>query len=124
MERYSDHLYLSVITIAEIEAGIAKLSDKGSDLKAAHLTAWLETVLHLYGDRVLPIDVRTARMLGQLTQTVRRAGYKPDLADLSIAATARVNGYTVLTRNIRHFHMLDVNLCDPYAALPDVHPSS
>jgi len=120
MERNSDDLYLSVITIAEIEAGISKLSDNGNDLKAGRLTAWLETVLHLYGSRVLSVDISAARAIGHMTQAMRRAGYNPELADLVIAATAHVNGYTVLTRNIRHFQMLEVRVCDPYVALPKV----
>ena len=54
MDRNSASLFLSVITIAEVEDGIAKSRRLGARRKAEQLSAWLETVLHLYAARVLP----------------------------------------------------------------------
>jgi toxin FitB len=50
MDAHSDSLFLSVVTVAEIENGIAKLRREGATRKSADLAAWLETVLHLYAD--------------------------------------------------------------------------
>jgi hypothetical protein len=47
--------------VAEIEDGIAKARREGATRKSVDLSAWLETVLHLYGDRVLAFDAATAR---------------------------------------------------------------
>ena len=106
MERNSGRLYLSVITVAEVEDGIAKARREAAHRKAERLTEWLETLLHLYTERILPLDVPTARVLGRLSDQARGAGHAPGLADLAIAATAQVRGWTVLTRNLRHFRGL------------------
>lgn len=118
MDRNSNDLFISVITIAEIEAGIARLQDNGSLKKAQRLSEWLETLLHLYQHRVLPLDLQAARELGRMTQAVRQAGRMPEMADLSIAATAMVKGYVVLTRNLRHFQGTGVTTLDPFEKLP------
>lgn len=118
MDRHSAGLYLSVITIAEIEDGIAKSRRQGADRKAARLTEWLEALLHLYRRRVVPIDVEIARCMGWMADTARGQGQDPGLADLAIAATAQMRGWTVLTRNLRHFAPLGVRALDPFVALP------
>jgi predicted nucleic acid-binding protein len=118
MHRNSARLYLSVITIAEVEDGIAKSRRLGARRKAERLSEWLETLLHLYGARVLPIDVETARRVGTLSDLARGQGQAPGLADLAIAATALNNGLTILTRNLRHFSPLGVAAFDPYEKLP------
>ena len=118
MDRNSAGLYLSVITVAEVEDGIAKSRRLGAQRKAERLSEWLETLLHLYGSRVLPIDLETARRVGTLADRARSQGQAPGLADLAIAATALKHGYTVLTRNLRHFGSVGVPALDPGEALP------
>ena len=118
MDRNSAGLYLSVITVAEVEEGIARCLRTGAHAKAKRLTDWLETVLHLYASRVLPIDVMTARRIGPLADHARGQGHAPGLADLAIAATALNRGYMVLTRNLRHFSPLRVTAHDPFETLP------
>lgn len=118
LERHSDQVFLSVVTIAEVEDGIAKARRDGAGAKALRLTEWLESLLHLYGPRVLPLDVATARVAGRLSDLARGRGHAPGFADLAIAATAENRTFIVLTRNVRHFRMLDVQVCDPFVALP------
>ena len=118
MDRNSPRLYLSAITIAEIEEGIAKARRTGAARKAKDLADWLETLLHLYGGRVLAFDCAAARILGPLADRVRAAGHAPGFADLAIAATAKRFGATILTRNLRHFAVLEIGMHDPFAALP------
>lgn len=64
------------------------------------------------------MDLPTARVLGGLSDGARAAGQAPGLADLAIAATAQNRGYTVLTRNLRHFGLLKVPALDPFMNLP------
>lgn len=118
MERNSALLYLSVITVAEVEDGIAKARREGAHRKCDRLVEWLDTLLHLYSARVVPLDVTAARMLGGLSDRARGLGHNLGFADLGIAATAAVRGYTVLTRNLRHFDMLGIPVRDPFASLP------
>ena len=118
MDRNSSGLYLSVITIAEVQDSIAKAWRQAAHRKAEQLAAWLEMVLHLYAARVLPVDLATAKLLGGLSDRTRGWGQSPGLADLAIAATAQARGYTVLTRNLRHFRSVDVASLDPFECLP------
>ena len=118
MEAHSDRLFLSAVTVAEICGGIAKMRRTGSPARAAHLADWLELVLHLYADRVLPFDIAAARVAGALTDRARAAGHAPGFADIAIAATAVNRDLTVLTRNLRHFEPLAVAAHDPFHSLP------
>ena len=118
MTRNSESLFISVVTIAEIEGGIARSRRNGANAKAVRLAKWLEVVLDLYGERVLPLDVAAARRIGTLGDQARAAGHAPAFADLAIAATADVRGFTVLTRNVRHFEVIGGPVLDPFAALP------
>lgn len=118
MDRNSAGLYLSVITVAEVEQGIARCLRTSAHAKAGRLTEWLETVLHLYASRVLPVDVLTARRIGPLADYVLGQGHAPGLADLAIAATALNRGLVVLTQNLRHFTPLGVSAQDPFEMLP------
>ena len=90
-------LYLSVVTVGEIERGIAQ-QDRRDPAFARDLALWLDRLLDWYGERVLPVDSATARRWGRLSSTLGHEG-----ADLLIAATALEHGLTVVTRNARHF---------------------
>jgi predicted nucleic acid-binding protein len=118
MDQHSSALYLSAVTVAEIEAGIAKSRRERAIRRADDLTAWLDTLLHLYGDRVLSFDADTARIAGNLSDLARRQGRPPGLADIIIAATAKRRALTILTRNLRHFAPLGVPAHDPFTSLP------
>jgi predicted nucleic acid-binding protein len=114
LEAHTDLLFLSVVTIAEIESGIANAARKDARRKAAALTDWLEAVLHLYGRRVLPVDTIVARAAGRLNGFARAAGISPGFADIAIAATAATHDLTILTRNLRHFEPLGLAVLDPF----------
>ncbi len=118
MDAHSDDLFLSAVTIAEIANGIAKAKREGAKRKASDLSAWLRTVLHLYGDRVLPFDTSTAEIAGVLADLARGRGHSPGFADVAIAATARRHHLTILSRNERHFAPMDVAVIDPFQKLP------
>ncbi len=107
-QRTSD-LYLSVITIGEIERGIER--EQGRDPAFARaLSDWLDRVLAWYGDRILPVHLPSARRWGRLSAALGHEG-----ADLLIAATALEHGLTVVTRNVRHFQPTAVPVFNPFA---------
>jgi predicted nucleic acid-binding protein len=118
MDAHSAALFMSAVTIAEIEDGIAKLRREEASRRSADLTAWLDTVLHLYGDRILAFDAATARIAGALSERARGLGHAPGLADIIIAATARHRGLTILSRNLRHLEPLGIPVVDPFVKLP------
>lgn len=118
MDRHSDSLFLSVVTVAEVVDGIEKARRTGAVRKADHLTAWIDTVIHLYSERILAFDVAVARIAGELSDRARGRGRAPGLADLVIAATASHHELTILTRNTIDFVNLGVRVHDPFSTLP------
>ena len=118
MDLHSSKLFLSAITIAEIADGIAKTKREGASRKASALSAWLETLLHLYGERVLPFDSGTAEIAGALSDLARGRGHSPGFAEIAIAATARRHGLTILSRDERDFASMDASVIDPFLKLP------
>lgn len=102
-------LYLSVVTVGEIERGIARERARDPGF-ADRLGAWLDNLVRLYADRILPVDTSVARRWGHLTRQHRN-----DSADLLIAATALEHGLTVVTPNVRHFEPTGVAVLDPSA---------
>ena len=103
-------LFVSVITIGEIERGIARQRERDPDFAAA-LAAWLDRVLVLYGERILPFDLQVARRWGQLSSAIGHDG-----ADLMISATALEHGLTVVTRNVSDFEPTGVPILNPFNA--------
>ena len=71
MDEHSTQLYMSAVTIAEIEDGIAKVRREDATRKAADLDGWLETLRHLYGQRIFAFDTATARHAGALSDRAR-----------------------------------------------------
>ncbi|MCY4628880.1 MAG: PIN domain-containing protein [Acidobacteria bacterium] len=118
MDAHSDELFLSAVTVAEVCEGIAKLKRTGADLRARRLADWLEAVVHLYGDRILPFGLREARLAGMIMDRVRGTGGSPGFADLAIAATAASRDLTILTRNVRHFAPLGARVVNPFEMVP------
>ena len=102
------NLHLSVVTIGEIERGVAQ-QERRDPAFAEELARWLDRVLAWYGDRILMVDIPTARRWGRLSAALGHAG-----ADLLIAATALEHGLTVVTRNVRHFEPTGVDVLNPF----------
>ena len=101
-------LYLSTITIGEIERGIDGLRER-NPIFAEALESWLGQLLDSYADRILPVNVAIARRWGRLTARIGHVG-----TDLLIAATALEHGFAVVTRNVRHFAPTGVAVENPF----------
>lgn len=107
--RKPSNLYLSVISVMEVELGIAKFGRRDRD-QSARLQSWLEEdLLEVFSGRILPIDVSVARRAALL--------HVPDSRperDALIAATALTHELTVVTRNITDFERMGVPLINPW----------
>ncbi len=122
MDRRSANLFLSAVSVAEIEAGITRARREGAVAKARDLAAWLDALLHFYSDRVLTFDADVARVAGRLSDRARAQGRPPGFADIIIAATAAHHRLILLTRNVKHFQPLGVAFENPFETLPDEFP--
>jgi toxin FitB len=105
-------LFLSVVSVGEIERGIERQRAINPGFAEA-LAEWLDRVVILYGERILPFDLRAARRWGALSATLGN-----DSADLMIAATALENGFTVVTRSTSDFEPTGVPVLDPFSSTP------
>jgi predicted nucleic acid-binding protein len=108
-KQQDDLLYLSVVTLGEIERGIEKRRKVDTEF-ADELAAWLESLMRLYADRILPVTPSVARRWGRLSAQLGHDG-----ADLLIAASALTHGLTVVTRNAGHFEPTGVSLINPFS---------
>jgi predicted nucleic acid-binding protein len=115
---HNDALYISAVTIAEIEQGICKLRRAGGTDRADGLARWLDVLIDKGGERILSLDARTARIAGGLSDRSIAAGRHPGFADAAIAATAVAHDLLLLTRNGKHFAPLGIACSDPADGLP------
>jgi predicted nucleic acid-binding protein len=69
-----------------------------------------------YADRVLPVDLETSHIWGELTAAAQKIGKIIPASDGLIAATARRHGLHVMTRNTEHFEPTGVMLVNPWTA--------
>lgn len=104
-------LYLSAITVQELEIGVL-LAERRDPAQGALLRTWLEGhVLPAFAGRILPVDSAVAQRSAAL--------HVPDprpFRDSLIAATALVHGMTIVTRNLADFPAFGVLLLNPWQA--------
>jgi toxin FitB len=105
-----ENLFLSAITILELEIGCLRLMRK-DPVQAENLRTWIEgNVLERFKGRILPVDTAVAKHCARL--------HVPNLRserDALIAATAIVDSLTVVTRNTKDFEATGVKLFNPWA---------
>lgn len=109
----TNDLFVSVLSVGEIAKGIALLT---KSRKKSALQSWLQTLELHYADRLLPVDLETGRIWGEITAAAQRAGRITPAGDGLIAATARRHGLHVMTRNTRDFEASGVLLVNPWEA--------
>jgi predicted nucleic acid-binding protein len=102
-------LYVSVLTLGEIQQGIERIRAKGDGQQAAALEGWLRELEAGFDDRVLPVTLPVASAWGR-----QRAGRPIPVIDALIAATAVVHGMTVVTRNVEDFEQAGVQVLNPF----------
>ncbi len=105
----SGDLYLSVLVVGEVRRGIERLKRRDPD-QAEVYEAWLGTVLRDYADRIVPVDIEAADEWGRMSV--------PDpvpIVDGLMAATAKVRGMTLVTRNTADIERTGVAVLDPFS---------
>ena len=106
----AEDLYLSVLVLGEIRRGAERLKRRDPRRSEVY-EVWLETVVHDYADRILPVDAEIAEEWGRLSV--------PDpvpIVDGLMAATAKARGMTLVTRNIADVERTGARLLNPFEA--------
>ena len=107
-----DNLYLSVITIGEIQKGISKLPESN---KKTSLQTWLDNDLKIrFESRILPIDEKIAKEWGKIQGISEKAGNKLPVIDSMIAATGLFHKMTIVTRNIDDMQISGLEIFNPW----------
>lgn len=95
-----ESLFLSAITIGEIQKGITLLPPSK---RRNNLEGWLEMIILRYDTRILPLDTEVMQRWGQLTSQLEQKGRVLPFIDSLIAATVLVHRLTLVTQNEKDF---------------------
>jgi predicted nucleic acid-binding protein len=105
-------LFLSVLTIGELQKGISKLP---RSRRRSQLQQWVAQDLpRRFTGRLLPIDLEVATRWGMMTGEAEQAGHPIPVLDGLLAATAVVGGMTLVTRNTPHVQYTGAVVFDPW----------
>lgn len=105
-----NELWTSALVLGEIRRGI-ELARRHDPQKAKVLESWLEEVIYGFGDRILDVDAQVADEWGRMN------AIRPlPVIDALIAATARANSLTFVTRNVSDVQGVGVDLLNPFTA--------
>ena len=105
--------WLPVVVIHELAYGIMIL-DEGR--RRGQMTAWLSQTVADFSGRILPVDQQAAEFAASMRAEVHRDGGTLKVADALIAGTAMANDMMVVTRNVRDFNGLGVEIVNPWEA--------
>lgn len=107
-----DECFVSALTLGEIQFGVSRLA---TSARRRELTRWLHAeLIPTFHDRILPFDRDAAIAWGDLAARALTQGKTLPIVDSQIAATAKAHGLTLVTRNVRHFSELGIDLLNPW----------
>jgi toxin FitB len=107
-----EHVFLSVLTLGEIQRGISKLPDSP---RKKTLLDWMTTdLLNRFDGRLLPLDVGVALKWGDMVARLEKVGRPLPAIDSLFAAQALTYKMTFVTRNVKDFGDSGVNLLNPW----------
>ena len=109
---HRDQIFSTVITLYEIEFGIARLPPKPK--KTLLQNSWNAVRTEYLVGRILNLDPVSAGLAARMKATAIANGNDSDICDLLVAAIAKREGFPVVTRNMKHFERLGVDVINPW----------
>jgi predicted nucleic acid-binding protein len=111
-EQDEQSLFLSALTIGELQKGISKLPDGA---RKDDLQVWIEHDLVLrFSGRIIDIDLESMLIWGKLQGESEQKGESLAVMDSLIATTAKAYGLAVVTRNVKDMERCHVRVCNPW----------
>jgi toxin FitB len=107
-----EKLFLSAITIGEIQHGIQRLPDSS---RKSDLLVWLNNgLIERFDKRILSLDTATMVLWGSLVARMEKSGHPMPAMDSLIAATALQNHLSIVTRNVVDFQPCGTQVINPW----------
>jgi len=106
-----EHLYVSVLTLGEINMGIEKLPE---GRKRNDLLIWFDQLQESFKYQSYSVDIETSLKWGELSASCLKDGKKLPLIDGLIAATAYTKGAVLVTRNTKNFEGITIQTLNPW----------
>lgn len=106
----ASELFLSALVVGEIVAGVERVRRRDPHAAVVY-DSWLDELQDAFADRIVPVDLAAAEEWGRMSV--------PDpvpVVDGLLAATAKVRGWTLVTRNVRDVARTGVRVLDPFDA--------
>ena len=108
----NENLFLSSLTIGEVQKGISKLPDSQ---KKNNLQDWMDKeLIRRFNKRIIGIDFKVAQQWGKIQASTEIAGTKIPVIDSLIASIGIVYDMTVVTRDIADMRNSGVRLFNPW----------
>lgn len=106
-------VFLCVVSVHEIEKGIALLEKRQAVAKAAALRGWLAGLTIAFADQILGFGTEAAVLSGRQEAQALARGTDPGMADAVIAGIAQAHALTIVSRNAKHFRPFGVAVLTP-----------
>jgi len=111
-ERDEQALFLSVLTLGELQKGISKLP---AGARKDELQAWIEhDLVERFSGRIIEVDLGTALIWGKMQGESAQKGEILPVMDSLIAAAAAAHGLSVVTRNVKDIERCGIRVCNPW----------
>jgi len=106
-----EDIYISSLTLGEIEYGISRLPD---GKKKNDIASWFRNVKDQLREHTVPVTSEIALKWGVIRANIQKKGYEISVVDGIIAATSICGNFTLATRNISDFRHVDMDIINPW----------
>lgn len=111
LNNHKEELYLPSIALDELHYGVLRLAE--GRRKEAY-RRMVETLADVYADKIVPFDARAAWRSAEFRWIAHSLGFNPSVQDMMIAAIASTHDAVLVTRNVKDFAFLDVQVFNPF----------
>ena len=108
-----EDIYMSSLTLGEIEYGIERLHD---GKKKNDIALWFREVKEQFREHIVPVTTEISLRWGSIRTNVQKKGFDISVVDGIIAATSICGDFTLATRNVSDFKHIGLDIINPWEA--------